>query len=68
LRHAGVPVSINTDDPALLGLKLENEYAKCAEAFEWSDEDIRGIARTSIAASFAAPEIKRRLETAVASW
>ncbi len=68
LRRAGVPVSINTDDPALLGLRLENEYARCAEAFAWSDDEIRGLARTSITASFAAAETKRRLEMAVAAW
>jgi adenosine deaminase len=68
LRRAGVPVSINTDDPALLGLRLENEYARCAEAFAWSDDEIRNIAQTSIAASFALPEVKRRLGTALAAW
>lgn len=68
LRRAGVPVSINTDDPALLGLRLENEYARCAEAFHWSDDDIRDVARTSIAASFSSPHVKRKLETALAAW
>jgi adenosine deaminase len=68
LRRAGVPVSINTDDPALLGVCLENEYGRCAEAFAWSDDEIRGIARTSIVASFAAAETKSRLETALAAW
>src|SRR5262245_8572626 len=44
LRRAGVPVSINTDDPALLGVRLEDEYAGCAAAFGWSADDVRGIA------------------------
>lgn len=68
LRRAGVPVSINTDDPALLGLKLEQEYARCAEAFGWSDMEIRDVARTSIEASFADAAVKRRLLEALASW
>ncbi len=68
LRRAGVSVSINTDDPALLGLKLENEYAACAKTFVWSDDDVRGIARTSIEASFASADVKRRLVDAVAAW
>ncbi len=68
LRRAGVPVSINTDDPALLGLKLENEYAACAKSFAWSDDEVRGIARTSIEASFAPADIKRRLVDALAAW
>jgi adenosine deaminase len=68
LRRAGVPVSLNTDDPALLGLKLENEYAACASAFVWSDEDVRGVARTSVEASFAPAAIKRQLVDAIAAW
>ena len=52
LRRAGVPVSINTDDPALLKLTIEEEYAGCAAAFSWSNDDVRGVARTSIEASF----------------
>ncbi len=68
LRRAGVPVSINTDDPALLEVTLEEEYAACAAAFSWSDDDVRGIARTSIAASFASDAVKRDLLAELKSW
>ena len=68
LRRAGVAVSINTDDPALLEVALEDEYAACAAAFDWSDEDVRGIARTSIEASFASAAIKDNLLAELAAW
>jgi adenosine deaminase len=68
LRRAGVAVSINTDDPVLLGASLEGEYALCRRAFGWSDDDVRAIAHTSIAASFANADIKRRLNQALAAW
>jgi adenosine deaminase len=68
LRRAGVPVSINTDDPALLGVRLEDEYAGCAAAFGWSADEVRGIARTSIEASFAPPTTKQKLLAALAAW
>ncbi|MGE5147003.1 MAG: adenosine deaminase family protein [Candidatus Eiseniibacteriota bacterium] len=68
LRRAGVPVSINTDDPALLGTRLEREYAHCVEAFGWSDTEIRGVARTSIEASFADAPVKQRLLDALEGW
>jgi adenosine deaminase len=68
LRRAGVPVSINTDDPALLEITLDDEYAACAAAFDWSDEDVRGIARTSIEASFAPATVKNDLLAELASW
>jgi adenosine deaminase len=68
LRRAGVVVSINTDDPALLGASLEGEYALCSEAFGWSDEDLRGLARNSIDASFANADIKAKLIQALSRW
>ena len=68
LRTAGVRVSVNTDDPALLGASLVGEYALCRQAFGWTDETLRAIARTSIDASFAGAEIKARLRAALADW
>jgi adenosine deaminase len=68
LRRAGVPVSVNTDDPALLEVALEREYAACAAAFRWTDEDVRGVARTSIEASFAPAAHKRSMLAELASW
>lgn len=68
LRRAGVAVSINTDDPALLGASLEGEYALCSSTFGWSDETVRALARTSIDASFANADVKAQLRTALARW
>ena len=68
LRQAGVAVSVNTDDPALLGTSLEREYALCREAFAWSDDDVRSVARTSIDASFANDDVKSRLRDALSRW
>lgn len=68
LRSAGVAVSINTDDPVLLGASLVGEYALCRDAFGWGDEELRALARTSIGASFADAGIKARLLQALANW
>jgi adenosine deaminase len=68
LRRAGVAVSINTDDPVLLGASLVGEYALCSKAFAWSDGDVRALARNSIDASFANAEVKARLTQALLSW
>lgn len=68
LRRAGVAVSINTDDPVLLGASLVDEYALCAKVFDWSDDDLRALARTSVDASFANADIKARLIEALARW
>ena len=68
LRRAGVAVSINTDDPVLLGASLVGEYALCSQAFGWSDGDLRALARNSIDASFANADVKVRLIQALSSW
>ena len=68
LRRAGVAVSINTDDPVLLGASLVGEYALCSKAFEWTDGDLRALARNSIDASFANTDVKARLTRALSSW
>lgn len=68
LRRAGVAVSINTDDPVLLGASLVSEYAMCSKAFGWSDDDLRSLARNSIDASFADASVKARLIEALSHW
>lgn len=68
LRSAGVPVSVNTDDPALLGTTLEREYALCRQAFGWSDRVVSEVASASIEASFADSDTKRRLREALQRW
>lgn len=68
LRRAGVAVSINTDDPVLLGASLVGEYAMCSKAFNWSEDDLRSLARNSINASFANADVKAKLTKALSSW
>lgn len=68
LRRAGVAVSINTDDPVLLGASLAGEYALCSQAFGWSEDIVRALARTSIDASFANADVKAGLTQALSTW
>ena len=68
LRQHGIAVSVGTDDPELLETTLIDEYARMVETFGWDDEVLRAVARTSIEASFARPEIKRDLLASLASW
>jgi adenosine deaminase len=68
LRRAGCVVSINTDDPVLLGANLVGEYALCSKAFGWSEGDLRALARSSIDASFANADVKARLTQELSRW
>jgi adenosine deaminase len=68
LRRAGVRVSVNTDDPSLLGTNLPREYEIAQKAYGWTDDVLREVAHTSIEASFAAPVVKQRLSSDLAGW
>jgi len=68
LRQAGVIVSVNTDDPAPLAVSLPEEYARLAAAHGWDRETLRGLARNSIEASFAPPELKAAMLADLAAW
>ena len=61
LRRAGVRVSVNTDDPALLGTRLEWEYARIGRAAHWGPAEYLGTARTSIEAAFCTDEVRGQL-------
>ncbi len=68
LRLAGVRVSLNTDDPALLGASLVGEYALCRQTFGWTDATTAAVARTSIEASFANDDVKAGLLRQLDHW
>jgi adenosine deaminase len=61
LRQARVPVSVNTDDPALIGTRLEWEYARIGGAAGWGVADYIEVARTSITAAFCDDETRTHL-------
>lgn len=61
LRKAGVRVSINTDDPAFQRTSVLNEYVETQRAYDWPDQVLVDIARTSIEASFAPDDLRHGL-------
>jgi adenosine deaminase len=67
LRRAGVPVSVNTDDPASLGTTLEDELVLAQQAYRWDDAVVFDVVGTAIDASFADPDRKRALRGALAA-
>jgi aminodeoxyfutalosine deaminase len=44
LYEAGVPIVLNSDDPAMFGCSLTDEYRLAARAFGFSEGELRGIA------------------------
>ena len=54
----GVMVTLNTDDPAMFGTSLSREYQLAQDAFGFTDEHLRELARNSFEASFLPAEKK----------
>jgi aminodeoxyfutalosine deaminase len=44
LYEAGVPIVLNSDDPAMFGCSLTDEYRLAARAFGFTEAELRGIA------------------------
>ncbi|MFT4043274.1 MAG: adenosine deaminase [Gordonia sp. (in: high G+C Gram-positive bacteria)] len=61
LWDAGVSVTLNTDDPAILGTTLEADWALAASIWDLSPVDLCALARTSVTASFADDDLARDL-------
>lgn len=52
LFDAGVPLILNTDDPALFDADLVGEYEIAADRYSFSQENLRQLARNSLAFRF----------------
>jgi aminodeoxyfutalosine deaminase len=54
----GIMVTLNSDDPAMFDTTLAGEYQLAQDAFGFTDEHLRELARNSFEASFLPPEKK----------
>jgi adenosine deaminase len=61
LIEAGVPVTINTDDPKMFHVTLAEEYRRLEDAFSLSSESVVRLMEGAIRASWAAASTKASL-------
>ena len=54
----GLMITLNTDDPAMFDTTLSHEYQLAQQAFGFTDEHLRELARNSFEASFLPAETK----------
>ena len=68
LHEAGAPVTINTDDPLMLGVTLTGEMAMAAEHLGWDVSDLAATTHRAVDAAFCSAAEKDRLHTAVIAF
>ena len=68
LLDAGVPCSVNADDPLLFGPHLLEEYVLCREELGFDDQRMATIARASIEHSGAPADVKQQALSGIAAW
>ncbi len=68
LREAGVVVTLNSDDPAMFGSWLSDEYRVAREVFGYDDKELADIARAGVGASFADDGLKALIERDIDGW
>jgi aminodeoxyfutalosine deaminase len=65
---AGVPVTINTDDPPMFGTDLNTEYAIAARLLDLDERGVTDLALAAVNASFASAETKSALRAEISSY
>ncbi|MEO6957531.1 MAG: adenosine deaminase [Antricoccus sp.] len=64
---AGVPITINSDDPPMFGTTLNREYQIAAQLLKLDAAGIRELATAAVAASFAEDSLKTELTQQIQS-
>jgi hypothetical protein len=57
----GIPVSVNTDDPAMFGNSLAEEYEALAREQDFTRDEIRALILSGISTSWMSDEDKTRM-------
>ena len=68
LYDAGVPMALGADDPLLFGSRLAAQYEIARRHHAFDDAELAELARQSIRASAAPPEVQGKLLAGVEGW
>jgi adenosine deaminase len=68
LRDAGVPVTLNSDDPTMFGAWVSDVYERARSAWGLTDDQLADVARTAVDVSFAPAAIAEEIRTGIDRW
>jgi adenosine deaminase len=68
LLREGIRVTLNTDDPGLMGIDLNHEWTVAREVIGFTDEDFRTVTENALAASFLPEDVKATVRERHFAW
>lgn len=72
IQKAPIQWTLASDDPPLVGTTLNEEYLRCAQAYDWDAPTLRNVAESSFRSAFLDEDKRNRylseIELAYANW
>lgn len=68
LLRSGVRVTLNTDDPGLMGIDLTHEYEAARDQIGFADDDLAAAVRNSLAATFLPADVVEDVRRRHFAW
>jgi adenosine deaminase len=68
LLRQSVAVTLNSDDPGLMGIDLTHEFEVARDSLGFTQDDIRAVIRNALAASFLATDVKQAVRDRHFGW
>jgi adenosine deaminase len=68
LLREGVKVTLNTDDPGIMGIDLNHEWAVAHDEIGFTEDDLRAITENALAASFLPDAVKSQVRAKHFAW
>src|SRR5262249_30640209 len=68
LLHRGVRVTLNTDDPGIMGIDLNHEWRVARDQIGFGLDDFRRVTEHALAASFLPADVIARARTRHFGW
>jgi adenosine deaminase/aminodeoxyfutalosine deaminase len=63
--EVGLVVTLNSDDPAMFGTSLQEEFLRAAQSFKLEPETLAGLCRNAVNVSFLSEDEKQKLREKV---
>ncbi|HEY3210990.1 MAG TPA: adenosine deaminase [Actinomycetota bacterium] len=68
LLHDGVKVTLNTDDPGLMGIDLLHEWETARDRIGFTEDDFRAVTSNALEASFLPEDVKAAVRRKHFDW